>query len=343
MNFRVKNKLSLLASVALPLHGQLLFCVLAAFQPVSANAFEVHRYEVKKENFSIYPANVALLKRQQHAALYQLVDQISRMGPQARIDFARISLHEMAALYEKEARRPDVNGMLIAEGAALNRWQRSTLNYADRLYTLAGTVSMQTELEIDIADTGELLLLINGEPVILGGPAVQDKLLLDRRIIEAYCRQYGCTGTSFGAELPAMTRTVTIRFDWLIEEGKQPELITSDGLHFIFNNLENRRKKQRICLEISKELKMLEETLRDALADGLYIDWETFSIRPLYGSYDYRIVINPFGDSVYMQFPALHPVKKWPSRIMGWLRARLRGEVQQHFFNPDDLVAFGFE
>jgi len=312
-------------------------------QAAFVNAFEVHRYKVKTEKFSIYPTNVALIKRQQHAVLYQLVDRIQRLGPQSIVDFSRIALTEMATLYEEEARRLQVDGMLIREGAALSRWQRTTVDYANRLYVMAESVSIQTDVEINITETGELLLLINGSPVILGGPAVQDNLVLDRRIIEVYCRQNDCAGTGFSEESLDTRRTITIKSDWILEEGEPPQLVTEDGLHFIFDNLENRKKKQRICLEISKELKSLEETLRDALAEGLYIDWESFSIKRLYGSYDYRVVINPFGDSVYMQFPALHPVENWPEKVREWLHARLRDEHRRLYFKREDLVVPGFQ
>ncbi|HSR61891.1 MAG TPA: hypothetical protein VLN56_00635 [Gammaproteobacteria bacterium] len=323
--------------------GLFLMSIFLLTQVAIVNAAEVHRYKVKKETFSIYPTNVELIKRQQHAVLYQLVDRLHRMGPQATVDFARISLTEMAALYEQEARRLQVDGMLIREGAALTRWQRSTIDYADRLYAMAESVSMQTEIEINITETGELLLLINDNPVILGGPAVQDNLVLDRRIIEVYCRQNDCIGTGFSEEALDTRRTIMIKSDWILEEGEPPQLVTEDGLHFVFDNLENRKKKQRICLEISKELKALEETLRDALAEGLYIDWDAFSIKRLYGSYDYRVVINPFGDSVYMQFPALHPIDNWPEKIRDWLHARLRDETYQLHFSSDELVAHGFQ
>ena len=303
----------------------------------NTHAFEVHRYTVQDSELRIYPIDISLTRRHQHAALYNMLDIIKQGTRQDLVDFVKVSLYEMAGLYEEEAMRSDTG--TARSGFQFARWRNQALDFATNLYHAANSIDLYTPLGVEIDSAGELQMLVDGKPYILNSPQIAKPHILDERIINHLCSIRYCDPEILAVHENKFKRTIVIEAVWDIKSGEPPVYSTSDGLNFIFTNLENRSKKQIALLKIIKEIKFITETLKDAKNRGVPIEWESLSVKPFFGSYDYRISLNPFGDTVYIHLPELHRAPGWQEKFMPWIQSRVEGESYKEFLDGDEILA----
>ncbi len=309
--------------------------LLLSFAP--AYAFEVHRYVIQDSELRIYPVDQSLSRRQQHAALYGILEMMKQGTTQDLVDFVQVSLYEMAGLYEEEAMRSDKS--TNKDGFQFARWRNQALEFATNLYRVANSIDITTNLEVDIDSAGDLQMLIDGRPYILNSPQIAKPQILDERIINHLCSMRYCDPELLAVQQNKFKRTIVIEAAWNVTEENTPEYVTSDGLHFVFANLENRSRKQIALLKIIKEIKFIAETLKDAKSKGVPIEWESLSIKPFFGSYDHRISLNPFGDTVYIKLPELYRIGGWQEKIMPWIQAQVEEETYAQYLDGDELLA----
>ena len=298
---------------------------------------DIHRYEMEEPLLQIYPSSIKLTNQQRHAVLFSLARDLKVRGGQALAEFVRIALEEMAALYEAEARRSAAG----AEGKFIgNRWTETTMAHAHDLYRAADGIGQHSLLDIDIDDSGEMLLLIDGRPFLLTSPVLDQPLLLDDRIIRRVCQEIACDLDLTAVEQGATRRSIVIDADWVITEGKPPEYVTTTGLRFVFHDLQRRSAKQIASLKVIKELELLAGALREAVHKGVSIDQDLLSIKSLYGSYDYRVQLNGFGDTLYIKLPELHHVPDWSTQLWPWLVARMADRPVEHQLPGDTMLSY---
>lgn len=301
---------------------------------------DVHRYEMETPLLQIYPANMKLTQQQRHVALNALAHDMQLRGGEDLVEFVRIALYEMAALYEEEARR---SGSSDAGKSLAWRWTDTTMTYANDLYRTADAINTATTLDITSDDTGELLIIIDDKPHLLSSPVLDNPLLLDERIIDRACQQLSCDAVATVIEQEANKRTIVIDADWVMAMDKPPEYVTGTGLHFVFKDLDNRSAKQIACLKLIKEMELLAGSLRDAVTRGVPIDRDQLAIQSLYGSYDYRVSLNKFGDTIYIKLPELHHVQDWTTQLWPWLRANMDGKIIELYLQADVILAYALE
>lgn len=315
----------------------LVMTVILLLPYVPAYAFEVHTYVVQDSELRIYPVDQSLTRRQQHAALYEILEIMQQGGPQDLMDFVKVSLYEMAGLYEEEAMRSDE--VSIKDGFRFARWRNQALEFATNLYHVANLIDINTTIEVDIDNAGDLQILIDGKPYILNSPQIAKPQILDERIINHLCSMRYCDPEQLAVQQNKFNRTIVIEAEWNVTEENMPEYVTRDGLHFVFTNLENRSGKQIALLKIIREIKFIAETLKDAKNKGVPIEWESVAIKPFFGSYDHRISLNPFGDTVYIKLPELYRIHGWQEMVLPWIHARVDEETYEQYLNGDELLA----
>lgn len=306
-------------------------------------AFDTHRYFVEDSELRIYPSDVTLTIRQKHAVLYELAGAMKQGTSLDLADFIRICLTEMAALYEEAAMQTGEEGSSITEGMHLSRWRNDTLELANKLYHVADTIDPGMSLDIIIDATGELQLIIEDKIYILSNPVINKPYLLDERIINSVCSIRTCNDELIASHDHLNKREIIIDATWKISQADKPEYITSDGLHFVFNNIEDRSRKQIACLKVIKEIKFVAESLKEAKQKGIVLEWNNLTINPLYGSYDYRISLNTFGDSIYIKLPELHHVSNWEKLVLPWVRAQVNDVQYDQYLEADRLLAYALK
>ena len=302
---------------------------------------DVHTYMVEDSELRIYPTDITLTIRQKHAALHELAMNMKHSTMQDQADFVQIALYEMAALYDEEAIRQDSSTK--KQGLGLIRWRNETQALAREIYQVADTIELDTPVDISIADTGEIHLTVNQKLYILSSPLINKPYLLDERIINHICRIKYCDPDLLSIERATNKRLITIDAVWVITENEKPRYVTNDGLHFVFNDIENRSLKQVASLKVIKEMKLIAETLKEARQKGVAMEWDDFAIRPLQGSYDYRIHINQFGDTVYIKLPELSHVTNWQEQILPWLRAQVEEKTLDQYLDADEFLAYAIQ
>lgn len=301
---------------------------------------DVHRYEMENPLLQIYPANMRLTKQQQHAALYTMANDMKVRGGEDLADFVRIALNEMAALYEEEARRSGVSE--VGKSLAY-QWTDTTMTYANDLYRISDAINAATTLDVTLDDTDELMIVIDGRPYLLSSPVLDKPLLLDGRIIDRVCLEMSCNANSTAFEESTNKRVIIIDADWVIAGNKPPEYVTTDGLHFVFKDMNNRSAKQIACLKLIKEMELLAGSLRDAVTQGVPMDRDYLTIQSLYGSYDYRVRLNQFGDTLYIKLPELHHVQDWTTQLWPWVRARMDDRKIEHYLQADAILSYALK
>ena len=134
-------------------------------------------------------------------------------------------------------------------------------------------------------------------------------------------------------------RKITINADWSLEEDKRPEFITRSGLHFIFENIKNRGKKQALCLELSTDLTLILETLKEIHQKGMIIDWETLRLEPVTGESKFKLIINKYGDAILFKFKKLTTLDELPEKIIKWFSIRAQDRKYHLYIDADELFA----
>lgn len=299
---------------------------------------DVHKFVVESPDLRIYPANITLSIRQKHVALNELAVRMKQGTKQDQTDFIKTALYEMAVLYDEEAGRQDKSTQ--DRSWSLAHWRNETHELATELYRTADSITSETPVDISIADTGEILLVVNKKLYIVSSPLINKPYLLDERIIGSICRIKYCDPGFLSTDRTENKRTIIIDANWVITEDEKPRYVTSDGLNFVFNSLENRSLKQIASLKVIKEIKLIAGMLSDASEKGIIMEWDTMTIKPLQGSYDYRININQFGDTIYINLPELHHVPAWQEMIMPWIRAQVEEKTVNQYLDGDKFLAY---
>lgn len=305
-------------------------------------AFDTHRYYVDDSDLRIYPVDVTLTNRQKHAVLYELAREMKEGTARDLADFVRISLSEMAALYEEVALQPATESS-ITESVHLSRWRNETLELARKLYNVADKVDPGMSLDVVVDNTGDLQLVVENKIYILTNPVINEPYLLDEKIISRVCSIRVCNNELVTINEHLNKREILIEATWKISQSDKPEYITSDGLHFVFNNIENRARKQIACLKIIKEIKFVADSLKDAKRKGVPLEWGNIAIQSLYGSYDYRISLNAYGDSIYIKLPELSHVTNWVDLVLPWIRAQVEDIKYDQYLDANRVLAYALK
>ena len=320
------------------------YAVLAMSWSQNSIAYETYRYKVDADDarLIIYPSNVTLTLHQKHAVLYKIAMEMKAGSSQDLAEFIQISLREMALLYEEIATRKDEKPDDSITDNKRN-WRKETIKVANELYAAADRVDPGRNLDVSMDDTGELLITVDDEIYILSNPVINKPYLLDRRIIDTVCISRYCDPEKIRDQEVTASRDIVIRAGWIISEGNKPVFATDDGLYFVFADLAHRSEKQISSLKVIREICMIVDLLDEASKKGISLDWDKVSIKKLYGSYDYRIQLNDFGDSIYAKLPELDHVPDWRDKVSPWIRARLEDRQVDHYLDGDALLAYALQ
>jgi len=318
----------------------ILIYTVSASVPVCS--YDMHRYIVDDARLIIHPVNVSLDLKQKHALLYEIANEIRSQSHQEFADFIKICLQELAYMYEEEATRPDESpGREIAGGTGA--WRAETMSVANQLYQVADSVSPAMDLDVDRDDSGELMIRVEDKIYIVSNPVINKPFALDERIIKRVCQTRYCSPDIVSRQEKLNKRTIIIEANWVIAEGEKPEYVTRDGLHFVFDSLDERSRKQIGSLKLIREIKLITESLKDAVKKGVLLEWDLIAIKPFQGSYDYRIQLNRFSDSIHLTLPELHHVDNWQKTVFPWIRAQVNGTPMDRYIDGDKALAYVLE
>jgi len=289
----------------------------------------------------IYPQDPVYQAWVKHADLIKLAKQMEDDGKQQLTLFTKTALTQMAMLYEQEAvksRWEEASG--IRQNIKKSRWRQSALEYAEQLRQVSDQINSSSEIDLYIEEYGEPTIVVDGKPYILTTPDLKKSGLLYAAIVEQLCRREICGEDIKKQDSGKDKIRIVINAEWKMSETENPEYYSEDGLHFVFNDLKDRKKKQEISLQIMRELKLISESLMEVSNKNISIDWDVLRLEHISGTYGYKLIINRFGDSLAMELVYLGKIDTLLTATISWIQARLQDETyMQRFAHADILLS----
>jgi len=276
-----------------------------------------------------------------HADLIKLAKQMEDDGKQQLTLFTKTALTQMAMLYEQEAVKSRwEEASSIRQNIKKSRWRQSALEYAEQLRQVSDQINSSSEIDLYIEEYGEPTIVVDGKPYILTTPDLKKSGLLYAAIVEQLCRREICGEDIKKQDSGKDKIRIVINAEWKMSETENPEYYSEDGLHFVFNDLKDRKKKQEISLQIMRELKLISESLMEVSNKNISIDWDVLRLEHISGTYGYKLIINRFGDSLAMELIYLGQLEILLTETIPWMQARLRDETyMQRFAHADILLS----
>jgi len=321
--------------------AKFLYFVFILFFNPSACTAETFIYIDDKPALWIYPQDPVYQAWVKHADLIKLAKQMEDDGKQQLTLFTKTALTQMAMLYEQEAvksRWEEASG--IRQNIKKSRWRQSALEYAEQLRQVSDQINSSSEIDLYIEEYGEPTIVVDGKPYILTTPDLKKSGLLYAAIVEQLCRREICGEDIKKQDSGKDKIRIVINAEWKMSETENPEYYSEDGLHFVFNDLKDRKKKQEISLQIMRELKLISESLMEVSNKNISIDWDVLRLEHISGTYGYKLIINRFGDSLAMELIYLGQLEILLTETIPWMQARLRDETyMQRFAHADILLS----
>ncbi len=318
----------------------LYFVFILFFNPSVCTA-ETFIYIDDKPALWIYPHDPIYQAWVKHADLIKLAKQMEDDGKEQLTLFTKTALMQMAMLYEQEAvksRQEDVSS--IRQDIKKSRWRHTALEYAEQLQQVAEQINSFSEIVLYIEEYGEPTIVIDGKPYILTTPDLKKSGLLYTAIVEQLCRKIICGEDIKKQDSEKDKLRIVINAEWKMSESEDPEYYSESGLHFVFNDLKDRKKKQEISLQLMRELRLISDSLIEISNKNISIDWDVLKLELISGSYGYKVVINRFGDSLALELIYLGKLNMILTDSIPWMQARIKGQdFQQRFDRADELLS----
>ncbi len=310
------------------------------FNPSVCTA-ETFIYIDNKPALWIYPQDPIYQAWVKHADLINLAKQMEENGKEQLTLFTKTALIQMAMLYEQEAvksRQEEASG--ARQNFKKSRWRQSALEYADQLRQVSDQVNSSSEIVLYIEEYGAPTIVVDGKPYILTTPDLKKSGILYTAIVEQLCTKEICGEDIKKQDSEKDKIRIVINAEWKISETENPEYYSEDGLHFVFNDLKDRKKKQEISLQIMRELRLISESLIEIFNKNVSIDWDVLRIEHISGSYGHKIIINRFGDALATELVYLGQLNMLFADTIPWMQARLKDETyEQRFCHADILLS----
>jgi hypothetical protein len=320
----------------------LYFAFILLFNPSVCTA-ETFIYIDDKPVLWIYPQDPVYQAWVKHADLIKLTKQMESEGKEQLTLFTKTALIQMALLYEQEAvksRREDVSD--LRQDIKKSRWRHTALEYAEKLRQVAEQINSSSEIVLYIEEYGAPTIVIDGKPYILTTPDLKKSGLLYTAIVEQLCRKEICIQDIKKQDSEKDKIRIVIKAEWKISETGNPEYYSADGLHFVFNDLKDRKKKQKLCLRFMRELRLISDSLIEISNKNISIDWDVLRLEHISGTYGYKLIINRFGDSLAMELVYMGKLDTLLTQTISWMQARLQDETYKQRFDHADILLSEF-
>ncbi len=314
-----------------------LFC---SMQITNAHAIKSYTFVTDEPQLVIYPNEYQNSAKKRKTRLIVLAGEINKRSKKDIIKFVKIALSEMAFVYKEEsirAREDSLNQEDKEKRKKLIRWSQDALSFSNQTSELHNGIKQNTSIELFIESYGELYLLINGRPVLISSPVLNGQKILEQRIINSACSHFSCNMKKLDSYSAPDKQKVHVKADWVLKEDKYI-FYTESGLNFVFQDLGQKKHKQRICLKIARDLNLIASTLRDISKTGVFIDWEYLYIQVIPGGNLHELIVNQFKDAIHLELAAIQFLNDFPEVAIPWLRERINKEKKEFYFHKAEKL-----
>jgi len=222
----------------------------------------------------------------------------------SRWELANLTLEVMGEAYREALQssleeRPSQTSRRLK----LARWQEATadlvrsINRRRQRLLIGGTFSIYADAQ------EQVIVTIDGEPMVLAGLSHRDERVLEARIIARFCSFNDCRvleqqGTEDApVEVPAG--------DWLIRQDRPPLYRVGAVLHCRFDTLDDRQRKAAACRDTARELLALRQSLVKAERQGVLVSWPLLGRSRKTTSEGLRLILDDRGTWLTLELPRL--------------------------------------
>ena len=277
----------------------------------------------------------------------RLVESLSVRPFYETAEFARIAVEQM--LLEHDEALLDLHDTTARDRKAARKrltWGRATQQYLARLERMAGLMADgSASIEVVHTPAGEVNLFIEGQPVVVSSLNLARPGLLGEYIVDSFCFQFDCADIEADSPYAGQRYGEVDSWDnplgggWSFGDDLSSAYRTEDGLSFMFSDLSDRARKQRICAALVTELREIVSLLIRAEHAGYRIDWELLRLAPrLAGDGGpERLIFNRDGTFVRAPLPTLAAAADVLEISRSWIKARVAGQSYHQQFPRTDL------
>jgi hypothetical protein len=261
------------------------------------------------------PAPTERLRLEQ-SPLIALLEVIPTDDRAARWELANLTLEVMGEAYREALQASlDERPSKPSRRVKLARWQEATADLIRSIDQWRQRLLVGGAFTIYADKQRQIIVIVDGEPLLLAGLTHNDERMLEARIVARYCAFNDCPELQEADTDPA---TVALPAgDWLIRQDRRPLYRIDPLLHCVFDDLAERRRKASACRDIAQEMLQLRRALAAAQDHGALVSWPLLSQSRQTTSEGLRLILNDQGTWLTVDLPRLAqlPDADWRSVI----------------------------
>ena len=251
--------------------------------------------------------------------------------------FTAVTLQALLDAYAEELDRAALETPSTpARRAKLARWRSATRGLIGRLEDAQTRLGQGAAFSIQVDPRHQIVLLIDGQPIVVSGPRGGTESAISARVERDYCAYQDCSMLD-DAAADAIREMIAAAGNWVLSQRRPPAYEIGDQLRCKFADIADRERKARTCAQLHRELQELLTGLQRANGRGYRIDWPQLALVPAITAPRVNVVVNGVGDYLPMTLPLLRAAGQadWAS-IRSWLQ-------RMHAGDPHPLVITGTE
>ena len=266
-----------------------------------------------------------------------LVSAVATEDPAARRAFADAALAQLIESYAAEVRHSK------DDPARGDGWRRGTAAFISQLQGIRQRLPAAASVGIVREAHGTVRLIIGEEQVMLSAPRASAQRSFEARIAKALCSGRDCAASGATVDEVVVAREQRMSGAWALADSAPPMYSQEDGLHCVFENMQHLRLKQAACEAVTRELRLLEESLRAVLQHGQALDWAALTVEPGHaGGSAGRTRVSYGAGGRYFELDLPH-LAAAPSVVQGaipWLQTRLRGQRATYVITTPERLTY---
>ena len=269
----------------------------------------------------------------------RLVRYLAMEGSQtAHSDFARIAISSMIAEYQDDLAELKVVRLKNEKRQRKrDRWAAGTRTYVDSLIDTFASMEAASSVRVLEGVAGSAAIqfertLLPVSSMYLGG---QDAF--GEHVVGIFCQYHSCVELdNLQPAHSVAAKNPTPKHGWNFTTGSVAAFETGDGLIFLFSNVKDRVSKERVCLDIAKDLRTLGQRLLTVHRAGHSIDWE--GLRITSDTHPPQVIVNRHNLYLSLSLPALSQVKGMLRTLTPWLQASVAEQSFRQYIPNAELL-----
>lgn len=266
-----------------------------------------------------------------------LVDGLPQAGEDARRRYAEAALDALIDSYAAEL------GAGRGDGAA-SPWQRGTREFVARLQRVRTQLRAGAALAIAREGRHAVRLIVGTEQVMVSAARPDRQAAFEAAIAQALCVADACaTDQAPTVDERVVARERELRGEWSLADRAPPLYAQEDGLHCVFEDMRHLRLKQRACVSLTRELRLLEEALRAVFQHGERVDWQALAVGTGAdggATSRRRVSYDASGRYFELDLPLLAAAPDVVQGAIPWLQTRLRGQPAVYVITAPERLAY---